>query len=199
MFFHEWLRGEYMFRVFSSAILLFFLIVINSWSADFSLLLDYQSVQAVVSQTIDNNGLGETLLNGRLLYGDDKDTLLGSAAVGVRGEPDYIDGLKLGAEIIGNWGRSNKQDILNVGLGASANYQPLQFHGLGVYGRIHYSPELLSFLDSEWMLETALGVFYTFTPLASFVVEYQNIEVDFDKKGSRRIDDSVRFGLQFYF
>lgn len=188
-----------MFRAFIFSTVLFSLTAVNAWSTDFSLLLNDESAQAVVSQPLVSNEFGETAFKGRLLYGDDKDTLLGSAAVGVRGEPNYIDGLKIGADIIGNWGRSDKKDVLNVGLGILANYQPLQLQGLGAYGRIHYSPKLLSFLDSEWMLETAVGVYYTFTPLASFVIEYQNIEVDFDKKNTTRIDDSVRLGLQFYF
>ena len=57
----------------------------NCWAADFSLVLNDDSVQGVLSKTFNSNELGESILGGRLLYSDDKDTLLGSVNVGVRG------------------------------------------------------------------------------------------------------------------
>lgn len=171
----------------------------NCWAADFSLVLNDDSVQGVLSKTFNSNELGESILGGRLLYSDDKDTLLGSVNVGVRGAPGNIAGLKLGAQVNGNWGRSNKKDLLAFGLGVSSSYQLPQLHGLGVYGRLQYAPKLLSFMDSERMWETAVGVNYAFNPKAMLVVEYQNIEVDFEGTRTLHIDESVRAGIQFYF
>lgn len=171
----------------------------SAWSADFSLLLNDDSAQAVLSSAFDKNEFGDSTVGGRLLYNDDKDSLFGSVGVGVSGEPGNLDGLKVGAQVLGNLGRSDRNDLLTFGLGLLASYQPPQLQGLGAYGRVQYSPELLSFLDSERLWEAAVGLNYMFTPKATLLLEYQNVEVDFDALGSQDIDESIRIGIQFFF
>ena len=186
-------------RVLVSAIVAILLLSGNCWSADFSLLLNDDSVQAVLSTAFDKNEFGESIVGGRLLYNDDKDSLLGSVSAGVSGEPGNLDGLKVGAEVRGNLGRSDSSDLLTFGLGLLASYQPPQLQGLGAYVRVQYSPELLSFLDSERLWEAVVGLNYMFTPKANVLLEYQNVEVDFDTIGKRDIDESIRLGIQFFF
>lgn len=171
----------------------------SCWSADFSLVINDDSVQGVFGSAFNKNEFGESIVAGRLLYNDDKDTLLGSVGAGVIGEPGNVDGLKAGAQVIGNFGSSNNRDLLTFGLGVLVSYQPPQLQGLGTYGRLQYAPKLLSFLDSERMWEAAVGLSFMFTPKAIALLEYQNVEVDFEKTGKRTIDDSVRIGIKFFF
>lgn len=188
-----------MLKILISALVAVSLLVGNCWSADFSLLINDDSVQGLLNTAIDKNEFGESLLAGRLLYNEDRDTLLGSIGLGVSGEPGNLDGLKVGAQIIGNLGRSDNRELLTFGLGLQGSYQPPQLQGLGVYGRGQYAPKLLSFLDSERLWEGAVGLSYMFTPKATVLLEYQKVKVDFEKIGNRSIDESVRLGIQFFF
>ena len=181
--------------------ILFFGFLTNScWGADFSFLLNDVSMQARLNYVFDQNDYGDSFAGLRVLYNDDKDTLLGTVSGGVNGEPGDIPGLKIGAEILGNLG-SNDDDrsLLTLGLGLLASYQPAQLQGLGFYGRAQYAPRFLCFLDSEGMYESAIGVSYAVTPKAALSLEYQNTNVDFDNVGSTDIDNSLRVGILFHF
>ncbi len=188
-----------MIKVLFSTIAAVFFLAGTVWSTDFSLLLNDDSIQGTLSSAFDKNEFGDSVIAGRLLYSEDRDSLFGSVGIGVSGEPGNLDGLKVGAQMLGNLGRTDSNDLLTFGLGLLVSYQPPQLQGLGTYGRVQYSPELLSFLDSERLLETAVGLSYMFTPKATLLLEYQNVEVDFDALGTRNIDESVRLGIQFFF
>ena len=186
-------------RVLFAVLVSTLLLAVNCQATDFSIVLNDDSVQGVLGIAFNENEVGESLFEGRILYDDDRDSLLGSAAVGVRGTPGNVPGLQLGAKVIGNVGRLDKLDVVTIGLGLDASYQPPQLQGFGAHGRFQYSPQLLSFSDSEGFRELAFGCFYSFTPRASLLVEYQNTEADFDTYGDRRLDDSIRAGLLFHF
>ena len=187
-------------RVFWSAVLFLTLLAGPCWGADFSLVLNNDSAQGALNIDLDKNEYGSSFVGFRLLYNDDKETLLGSVSGGVTGEPGNIPGVKVGAQLLANLGSSrNDRNLLTVGLGLLASYQPPQFQGLGVYTRAQYAPELLCFLDSEGMVELAVGLSYMVTPKATVSLEYQNTEVDFKDVGDQDIDNSLRVGVVFHF
>jgi YfaZ precursor len=182
------------------SVLLLGLLAGSCWGADFSLLLNNDSVQGNLNIDLDKNDYGASFAGLRLLYNDDNDTLLGSVSGGVSGEPGNIPGVKVGAQVLANLGNSNNdRDLLVIGLGLLASYQPPQLQGLGVYARAQYAPELLCFLDSEGLYELAIGLSYTVTPKATLSLEYQNTDVDFKNAGHQNIDDSLRLGVIFHF
>lgn len=170
------------------------------WAADFSVLLNNDSVQGRLNFELDHNEYGASFAGLRLLYNDDKETLLGTVSGGVSGAPGNIPGLTIGAEVLANAGSTaNDRKLLAFGLGLLANYQPPRLQGIGFYARAQYAPKLLCFLDSERLFEQAVGLSYMVTPKATIALEYQNNEVDFDDSGNRHIDDSLRAGIVFHF
>jgi len=187
-------------RIFLGSVLLLGLWAGPGWGADFSLVLNDVSAQGRLNYVFDKNDYGDSFASLRVLYNDDKDTLLGTVSGGVIGEPGNIPGLKIGAEILGNLG-SNDHDrsLMTVGLGLLVNYQPAQLQGLGFFGRAQYAPKLLCFLDSEGMFEASIGASYMVTPKATILLEYQNTDVHFENVGSTDIDNSVRAGILFHF
>ncbi len=186
-----------------AALAALFFLTGSCWAADFSLVLNDSSVQGALGFTLDQNDYGESQIGGRVLYNDDRETLLGSLGAGVSGSPGNIPGVKLGASILANLGRTDgvlgSQNIIAFGLGLQASYQPPQLEGLGIYGRAQYAPKILSFSDSERLWEGALGASYMITPKAAIMLEYQKVNVELKKYGRTAIDDSVRAGVQFYF
>ena len=187
-------------RVFFGALLVFGFLAGSCWGADFSFLLNDNSAQANLDISLDKNEYGSSFGGIRVLYNDKKETLLGSLSGGVSGEPGDIPGLKLGVEILGNLGTSKENnDLLSLGLGLLASYQPPQLQGFGTYVRGQWTPELLSFLDCEGMVEGAFGVSYMVMPKATLKVEYQVIEADFKDAKNQDIDESLRVGVVFHF
>lgn len=187
-------------RMLFLTLLIGLLLAGSCWAADFSLLLNDKSVQGRLNYAFDRNEYGESFADFRLLYNDDKETLLGTVAGGVQGEPGNIPGLKFGAELLGNFGTSeNNQDLISLGLGLRLSYQPPQLQGVGAYVRAQYSPELLSLLDSDGMFEHALGLSYMITPRAGLMVEYQRVRVDFGQYGKTSIDEELRGGVLLNF
>jgi hypothetical protein len=186
-------------RVYFSVLFCLMCGVCPSWGADFSFLLNDDSVQAELMVPLDENQYGDSFADLRMLYNDDEDTLLGTVSGGVKGAPGNFPGLQFGAQILGNAGDSDDESILAVGLGLLAQYQPPQLQGLGAYARAQYAPELLCFLDSEGLTETAIGLSYRILPNATLALEYQNTEIDIEHDDERRIDESVRGGIVFNF
>jgi len=185
---------------FWSTVLFCCLLAGPCWGADFSLLLNNDSAQGVLNIDLDNNDYGESFAGFRLLYNDDKETLLGTVSGGVSGEPGNIPGVKIGAQVLANLGSSaDDRNLLAIGLGLMGSYQPPQLQGIGVYARAQYAPKLLCFIDSEGMLEVAVGLNYTITPKATISLEYQNTKVDFENTGDRDIDNALRAGILFHF
>lgn len=187
-------------RVFYGTVLFSFLLTGSGLGADFSVLLNDDSVQGRFDFAFDQKQYGESIAGLRLLYNDDKETWLGTVSGGVRGQLGAVPGADVGARVLVNGGSSfNDRDLLAIGLGLQASYQPPPLRGAGIYARAQYAPELLSFLDSEDLFEWAIGLDYMITPKATITLEYQKVEVDFENTGERDIDDSVRAGIIFHF
>lgn len=175
-------------------------LALPAWAGTLAIDLNNDSAQLHYTQNLNTQSYGETFAKGRYLYNDDTDTNLIGVAGGVIGSPGDIDGLKFGFDLgLNGADTGNDLDLVAVGVGGSVRYNPPELRGLGISGHVVYSPEILTFADGEDYVEWGAGLSYQVIPNASLTLAYQNIEVDFGKRGKGELDDSVRIGLSFDF
>lgn len=151
------------------------------------------------SQTITSNEMGEALLNGRFLRNVDENTTLGSVGFNVYAPIAAIDGLQLGGGVKGYAASSEKEDIISGALGVLAEYFPPVLKGVGVSGEVFYGPDIFTGRDADNILESNVRLAYRLSTMAEFFVDYSNIRVDLDKKGTRSLEESVSIGMAFSF
>lgn len=179
---------------------LFALLGTPVWAGSFSLDFNDHSTQFGYVQKLNTQTYGDTVVKVRYLYNDNSRTNLAGLAAGVIGSPGNVDGLKLGIDVVLNGGRTeNDQDVLAVGLGFAAEYAPPVLRGLGFDGRLVYSPEIFTFLDSEDYFEWAVGMGYQVLPTAKVTLAFQNIQIDTKSRSSFNLDETVRFGITLTF
>lgn len=162
-----------------------------------------ESAQARLGMVIMQDDNGTSMLDFRGLYNDDDDhsQWLTSAAFQFLGTPRDIPGLELGAVVDVKIGDSDVSDtdFGALGIGGLVSYFPPTFNGFGVSGRVIYSPGIFSFLEAEEVIESSVRAGYKITPKLGVHVEYQNVQVDFDRWGDSDIDDELRIGFEARF
>lgn len=176
------------------------LVVAPAQATSFELGLNDSSAQLRLGQSLRSDEFGQTLLQARLLYSDQEKTKLGSLGLEFAGEPGNVLGLEVGVGASAYLGEAHRgRDFFNMALTLRTEYAPPALGGLGFSGRLAYAPEVLSFIDSESLFETAGQVSYAVTPKARVFVEYQNLRNEFERRGNWTIDDAVRVGFQTRF
>ena len=85
---------------------------------------------------------------------------------------------------------------ISVGLGGFVRYQPDFLWGLGVESSLYYSPDVISFNDTESFYEFTLRSTYQVLPQAKVTLGWQSIVADFDKSGREVIDRTVALGFR---
>lgn len=88
-------------------------------------------------------------------------------------------------------------DLLSLSLGGDVRFSPVERVGFG--GHLFYSPEILSFMDSEGYMEYGLRVDYQLLPQAHVYLGYRKLEMDVENSSTVEYDDSVSIGLQMQF
>ena len=165
--------------------------------------LNNESAQARFETIINQDDFGTSKLNFRGLYNDDNNLNLWLASGGLSflGTPEQVPGLELGLIVEGSLSDSdvNDTDFAALGVGATASYLPPVLDGFGFSGRIIYSPKIFTFREAEGMTEFSLRASYNITPKIDVHLEYQKIEVDYDRFGDTDIDDDVRIGFKAHF
>lgn len=168
-----------------------------------SMALDFNDDSAEVRLDVPLSGdsYGRAILGGRFLYNEDEDTEMGGIELKFVGDPGAVPGLEVGAGFIGYFGESHTAyDFSNVGVALMADYAPATLQGLGLSGRLVYSPDIFSWQDSDGLFEYNLRVSYAITPKVKVYVGYQSIEGEID--GFNRdvdIDEDARVGLHVSF
>jgi len=161
------------------------------------------SAQARLGMIINQDAYGTSLFEVRGLYNDedDRDLWMTSGGLAFVGEPGNAPGLELGilADVKVGDAEINDADFGAAGVGVLVRYYPPALGGFGVGCRVLYSPEIFSFLEAEGMTEFSARVGYVITPKIGVHVEYQKIEVDFERYGDQDVDDEVRFGFEARF
>ncbi|MFA5515505.1 MAG: hypothetical protein WDA20_04385 [Desulfuromonadales bacterium] len=180
--------------------LLFSLLTLQAEADTLGLSLNDDSVQLDYRHLLVEDDFGRSVAHGRFLYNDDEDTRLGSVGFDFVGEPGNLPGLEVGIGVQVYGGVTDaSQDILALGIGGRSEYFPPTLGGFGAMAKIIYAPRILSFLDTERMLEAGFGVAYSMTPRVRLTLEYQEVRAKFDDHGTWLIDDGVRAGFQARF
>lgn len=162
--------------------------------------LNDSSAQLRLAQPLRSDELGQTLLQARALYSDKEETKLGSLGLEFAGEPGNIPGFQVGVGAAAYLGEAHRgRDFFNLALGARAAYAPPVLGGFGVAARLAFAPEVLSFIESESLLETSGQLSYAVTPKARIFAEYQNMRSEFERRGNWTIDDALRIGFETRF
>lgn len=169
-------------------------------ATSFELGLNDSSAQLRLAHPLRSDELGQTLLQARALYSDKEETKLGSLGLEFAGEPGNVLGFEVGVGATSYLGKTHRgRDFFNLALSLRADYAPPAMGGFGFSGRLAYAPEVLSFVESESLLESAAQVSYAVTPKARVFVEYQNLRNEFERRGNWTIDDAIRLGFQTRF
>ncbi|BCR02963.1 hypothetical protein DESUT3_00320 [Desulfuromonas versatilis] len=167
-----------------------------------SLAIDFNdfSAQAELGLPITEDDYGSSQTSFRFLYNDDQDTALGSLGFDFMGQPGNVPGLEVGAAAqVAGGEADDSQDFLNLGVGVKLGYAPPVLGGFGLSGRIFYSPEIFSWLDSDRMVEWGTRASFAVTPKVRLHLDYQNVRNDFEDHGTWTIDDAVRLGFEARF
>jgi hypothetical protein len=176
------------------------LLAASAWAQSVEMDLNDYSAQVRYEHPLYSDDYGLTLVNSRLLYNDDKNTILGSIGVDFVGSPGNVPGLKVGVGSHLYGGKTQRSQALTaVAIGVRSHYSPPHLGGLGIEGRVLYSPKLLTFVDAERMLETAVRLGFAITPKVRLFAEYQRIGVSFEDFGTWSIDEGIRGGFQALF
>jgi hypothetical protein len=143
---------------------------------------------------------GSSEFNARVLYNDDEDLTLGSAGLDFIGQPAQVPGLSLGVglEVLGGQKEdpSTDQDILALAAGARLSYLPPGLNDtVGLHARVFYAPKVLSGLETDRALETALRASFSIIPQVDIFLEYQNVQMDFEDIGDQTADEEIRIGF----
>lgn len=171
-----------------------------AWAGSFSFDFNDHSTQLGFAQKLNTQQYGDAVIKGRYLYNEESDTNLAGIAAGVIGAPGNVSGLSFGIDVALNGGRtSDDQDLLAVGLGMLAAYNPPALSGFGVDAHLVYSPEIFTFMDTDDYFEWGFGASYLVLPNARITLAFQNIQVEIKNRGNRDLDETVRFGIKFEF
>jgi len=173
----------------------------TSFARTFDINLGSDAAQFKYGSNIGATNYGRTEMQIGFLYNED-DAYLGEIGLLVIDEAgSKTPGLELGVGPKFWFGGSDEADvdISGIGLGAQLRYKNFSYPRV-VYGfSLFYAPDIVSFLDSENILEYDLRVEYELLPTANVYVGYRNIEAEIKNRGDAEIDDSAFVGLRFKF
>lgn len=165
-------------------------------AASVSLEFNDRSAQAGYRQTLQGQGYGDSLLGARLLYNEDRDTIMGGIYGGVSGSTGNVDGLTFGVVLALNAADlPHDHELIAAGIGVEARYLPPQLMGVGVDAHAVYAPDVFTFRDAEDYLEAGIGLGYQMLPNARLTLGYQHIRAGLENHHSYRLDDTLRLGV----
>jgi len=182
-------------------VLIFIAISNTSFARSFDINLGSDAAQFKYGSNIGATNFGRTEMHIGFLYNED-DAYLGEIGVLVIDEAgSKTPGLELGVGPKFWFGGSDEADvdISGIGLGGQLRYKnfnsPRVIYGFSLF----YAPSIVSFMDSDNILEYDLRVEYELLPTANVYVGYRSIEADIKNRGDVEIDKSGFIGLRFKF
>ena len=146
-----------------------------------------------------NNTFGGTELDLGFLYTTSEDVLgiVGFQAIDEAGSAS--PGLKVGVGVKGFAGNIEKNDVYAVTLGVQARFAPPMFNRFGIFGDIHFAPDVVTFGDTERLLYINTRLEYEVLPQATAYLGYRKIRANINGGGHVSIDNGAHLGIQFLF
>jgi hypothetical protein len=139
-----------------------------------------------------NLGLG-------FLYNDGLDAQIGSASALFVVEPESIPGFEIGLGICLYAGSSGEESVGSFPIGIQADWAPAALKGFFFGARVFYGPAILSWSDTESLLEAEAQVGYRFAKPLGIFLQFRNVRVDVGDRDDRDIDNDVRVGFNARF
>jgi len=167
--------------------------------------LSNDSVQARVSTLAGNpTGMGNSEMDMGALYtsgrGAAKDNLLGMLGIMVIGnagtgapELDVGVGVKLFAASVDN------DSLAALAVGSRLRFHPKALNRLSFTAEVHYAPDIVTFVDAQSFLYSAVRIEYEVLPQALVYVGYRNIRADLSNGPNATLDNGGHIGLQLIY
>lgn len=135
------------------------------------------------------------------MYNDDLSASLVSATFNVVGEAVATGEIHTGLGLKGVAHDTDLQSAISIALGGSVEYQPQEFHGLGLEGQLYYAPEILNTNDAEAFYEIVARVTYLVHPQAKLFLGWTNATVEYDHPlvNKVEIEKAVNVGFTLIF
>lgn len=129
------------------------------------------------------------------LYNEGLDANVGSGSALFVVEPESAFGLEIGVGVCLYAGTSEEESLGSVPLGIQASWAPPALKGFYFGARVFYGPRILSWSDTESLLEAEAQVGYRFSKPLGIFVQFRNVQADFGERGDRDVDNDVRVGF----
>lgn len=165
----------------------------------FDLNLNDYSIQAKLAGPVGYQGHSE--LGARALYNESRKLFLTSLDLEFKAELEEGVGIGVGPGFLAGRKRHDvaNQNIFGVPMGLRLYYYPPALGGLGIQGKVFYTPKFLSFSDLDRMLESRLRVGFSISRSLQIYAEYQHMRAKLDDIGSKTVDDNFRVGFRARF
>ncbi|HEY4732285.1 MAG TPA: YfaZ family outer membrane protein [Gammaproteobacteria bacterium] len=108
-------------------------------------------------------------------------------------------GLKVGVGVKGFAGTINSNDVYAVTLGAEGRFAPPALNRFGIYGSVHFAPDVVTFGDTERLVYINVRLEYEILSQATAYLGYRKIRADLTGGEDVSIDNGAHIGLQFLF
>ncbi len=161
----------------------------------FDIALNHRAVDARGGTFVGEDPSGRMALGGRIFHDDDRDATLGAFLAGFTTDASAAQGLEISLGIEGFLGRAEHRDVDAVALGFEVAWAPVRARGGFVGGRLYYAPKILSWRDTESLLDWSLRGGYRITPKIFVLAEFEGIHADFEGQGGRTIGRDALFGF----
>ena len=99
----------------------------------------------------------------------------------------------------GSLGIDDDSSLGNISIGGEVNFRPPLARKIAITGTVFYSPKILSFADSEELLEYSVDVNFELVPSSILYVGYRNITLDTPSVKGLEIEDNFHVGVRLTF
>ena len=126
---------------------------------------------------------------------------LAQAEVMVKSRPVSAEGaVQFGLGVRASYGELDVEDSLaNLSIGGEINFRPYFARKMTVGGELFYSPVILSFMDSEELLEYAVDVKLELVPSSILYFGYRKVTVDTPTISDLELEDNFHVGVRLTF
>ncbi|HBA34442.1 MAG TPA: hypothetical protein DCZ12_09950 [Gammaproteobacteria bacterium] len=126
---------------------------------------------------------------------------LAHAEVMVKSRPVSAEGsVQFGLGVRASYGELDVEDSLaNLSIGGEINLRPYFARKMTVGGELFYSPLILSFMDSEELLEYAVDVKFELVPSSILYFGYRKVTVDTPTISDLELEDNFHVGVRLTF
>lgn len=186
-----------MFRVIVFAA--FFLASAGAYAANATLSLSEHSALMKFNLWVGGQSFGRSEAGIGLLY-NDEDSYLAEANFHVIDEAgSKAPGLMLGVGGKFYGVNTSTVGVMALGVGGTVRYNIPKADRVFIGADLYAAPPIVTFIDGEWLWETAANVGYEILPQADVYVGYREYGIEKSSGGVVTVDSGFRFGLKMRF